>query len=300
MINYLRHLFFPHHTNNHRAKILHHKIISIFIIGLVALLFVLQPLQKQFPSVLGIASNITVDELLTLTNQKRIEAGVAPLQLSRSLSNAATEKAAYMFEHNFWAHIAPDGTTPWHFIKNSGYEYQYAGENLARGFTTSVDVVNAWMDSPTHRENLLSPNYTDIGFAVDSGSLTGTDTILVVQEFGSKYIAEGESNASDLISSAASVEDVTINTAQVAGDAKETRSLTGVASAVNNPLIDTKSATFSVSIMLLSLFIIIFLIDIVIIERKKLSRVVTHNLDHIIYLFIVLMAVIIISGGIIL
>ena len=86
-----------------------------------------------------------------------------------------------MFSKDYWAHNAPDGTTPWVFIKNTGYNYIYAGENLARGFNSASDVINAWMNSPEHRQNVLSPNYQNVGFAVATGTLSGEDTVLVVE-----------------------------------------------------------------------------------------------------------------------
>ena len=64
-----------------------------------------------------------------------------------------------MIAKNYWAHNAPDGASPWSFFKNVGYRYLYAGENLARDFGDSASVVNAWMNSPTHRDNLLSGRY---------------------------------------------------------------------------------------------------------------------------------------------
>ncbi len=93
-------------------------------------------------------------------------------------------KATDMFARNYWAHYGPDGTTPWSFITNSGYEYEYAGENLAKNFMFSDGVVQAWMESPTHRENILRNEYTEIGYAIQNGVLNGEETTLVVQMFG--------------------------------------------------------------------------------------------------------------------
>lgn len=319
MLKILRHLFLPHHTNNHRAKLLHHQSIVWIIVFLLGLTFVLPPLQRQYPSVLGITVNMSVGELLSLTNQKRQEAGLAPLNLSPELSNAASAKASYMIEKNFWAHIAPDGTTPWYFIRNSGYQYQYAGENLARGFNSAGEVVDAWMASPTHRENLLSPNYKDIGFAITSGTLTGVETVLVVQEFGSKYVAEQSSVASNQapvvtnvpvaaqIPVATQAPIVTIVPSPVASSATpqvatrlEAKPQTVVAAAVNKPLVDSKSASHNLSIFILGLFIVLFVVDAIVIEKKQIARMVTHNLDHIVFLAILLMAAIIIGKGVVL
>src|SRR5204863_2082531 len=119
----------------------------------------------------------------------RRQNGAGDLTISNELSRAASDKASDMFAKNYWAHNAPDGTTPWVFIKSSGYEYIYAGENLARGFTTSQSVVDAWMASPEHKENMLSKNYKNVGFAVATGNLNGEDTVLVVEMLGSTNYA---------------------------------------------------------------------------------------------------------------
>ncbi len=256
------------------------------------------PLQREYPSVLGASVNITTEDLVSLTNKKRVEAGLAPLILNEQLSKAAAEKAKYMLEKNYWAHIAPDGTTPWYFIKNSGYEYLYAGENLARGYNSASDVVDAWMASPTHKENILSPNYKDIGFAVVSGTLTGTETVLVVEEFGSKYSPNERDIASDEI--------ISDQEAAAADEPNEESTIpvesnkTAVAAAVNNPLVDSRQTTRNLSIILIGTFIVVFIVDLLIIERKQIARVVGHNLDHIIFLTMLLLAAIIIGGGVVL
>lgn len=135
-------------------------------------------------SVLGIAIDITVDQLCSLTNAQRSAHGVSPLSCSGLLGAAASLKAQDMFSKNYWAHFAPDGTSPWDFFKRVGYSYEIAGENLAKDFPNSQTAVDGWMASPTHKLNILRPDYTEVGFAVANGSLQGSDTTLVVQFFG--------------------------------------------------------------------------------------------------------------------
>src|SRR3989304_4267883 len=147
MISFLSHLFLPRESNNYRAKLLHHNILFLFIIFIFASSFLLEIIGVNFPSVLGIQTNITVDQLLVLTNEKRAELGLPPLTLSTQLSTAAMLKAQDMLEKDYWAHNSPDGKTPWVFIKETGYNYTYAGENLAKGFNSAEDGVNAWMAS---------------------------------------------------------------------------------------------------------------------------------------------------------
>lgn len=136
------------------------------------------------PGVLGYASNINMEDLLKYTNRRRASEGLNSLTVDTRLMEAAQRKASHMFINNYWAHIAPDGTDPWSFIIGADYDYIYAGENLAKNFSTSKDVVEAWYNSPSHRENLLSDKYSDVGFAAVNGVLDGYETTLVVQMFG--------------------------------------------------------------------------------------------------------------------
>ena len=173
MKEFLHHLFVPHESNNHRAKILHHTNLFFTIVFLVLSGFLVQSLRITFPSVLGISTNISSEELLLLTNKQREGSNVAPLALNGELSQAASKKAEDMFNYDYWAHNSPTGKTPWVFIRASGYNYVYAGENLARGFVSTEDVVKAWMASPDHKANMLSSNYNDVGFAVKTGKMNG-------------------------------------------------------------------------------------------------------------------------------
>lgn len=184
MLAKLRHLFTPHHTNNHKARTIHPHAFVFYILLIFLVQVSFKVVKDTFPEVLGYATDISTDALISLTNQKRAEAGLAPLNISPTLSAAAAGKAQDMFSKGYWAHIAPDGKTPWDFIKGAGYSYSHAGENLAKDFNDSGSVVNAWMDSPSHRENMLKNDYQEIGFAVVNGNLNGHETTLVVQMFG--------------------------------------------------------------------------------------------------------------------
>lgn len=315
MKRFLQHLFVPHESNNHRSRLLHHDSLLLIITFLFAGLIVVQGTHRQYPAVLGDATSISSEDLLKYTNIQRQANGLVPLRINRELTQAAKLKAHDMFAKDYWAHVAPDGTTPWVFIKDSGYEYLYAGENLARGFTTSAGVVDAWMNSPSHRENLLSPHYTDIGFAIESGSLTGTETVLVVQEFGSPYTSKDTTTDAGqfaLLPSPVPTVFVAPGTAQpttspspsekVYGNTQvnEPRSLAGVAAAQNKPLIDATSVKRNMSFFFLALFLVVLAIDAIIIERKKIVRIFSHNVDHILFLLFILLAGILIGRGVIL
>jgi len=177
-------LFLPHPHNNHRAKILWPQSMVILMGILLMGRSIVTLVSSLNPGVLGYASQINPDKVIELTNNERLNAGLTILKTNDQLNQAALAKAADMFENNYWAHVSPTGVEPWYFITKSGYEYQHAGENLARDFSNPSDVVRAWMASPTHKQNLLDPRYKDIGIAVMDGYINGVETTLVVQEFG--------------------------------------------------------------------------------------------------------------------
>jgi hypothetical protein len=190
MVHTFKHLFTPHHTNNHRPRVLHPSGLASLIVIFVVFNVILQGFKYSLASlptglILGYASSILPEQVVTGTNNERTKQELTPLATNQILTEAAAAKANHMFANNYWAHIAPDGTTPWVFIKNAGYTYSVAGENLARDFGDTDSMVKAWMDSPTHKENIMNPKYTEIGVAVVDGVLQGEETTLVVQMFGS-------------------------------------------------------------------------------------------------------------------
>jgi|SRR5579859_866569 len=187
LIDTLRHLFHPQRSNNHRPRVLHPEGFLVFAILAVGFWLSLAPAKvflEHTGNVLGFASNITASQVVTLTNSERAKQGLSQLTVNSLLNQAAQAKAAHMFAHQYWAHVAPDGTQPWQFFKDVNYRYAVAGENLARDFSNTNDMVAAWMASPTHRANIMNDRYKEIGVAVVDGKLLGTDTTLVVQLFG--------------------------------------------------------------------------------------------------------------------
>ena len=132
------------------------------------------------------ASDITIDTVIALVNKARTATNVAILKKNDLLQKAAERKAQDMIDHNYFAHISPQGKSPWDWINQSGYDYRYAGENLAINFTNAKDEQKAWMDSESHRKNILNSEYEDTGVAVKQGVIDGHETIVVVQMFGSQ------------------------------------------------------------------------------------------------------------------
>lgn len=149
-------------------------------------------IKIKAPGILGTIT-FSPDQIIQLTNQKRQENGLSTVTYNPLLAKAAAAKAANMFSENYWSHYAPSGKTPWTFITSAGYRYVFAGENLARDFEDPNSVVTAWMNSPSHRSNILDKNFKEIGVAVVSGTLTGHEGILVVQMFGTGVSTAGSS-----------------------------------------------------------------------------------------------------------
>jgi uncharacterized protein YkwD len=139
------------------------------------------PSQK----VLGINYSITGNQFVDKINTIRRQNGLAPLNLNYKLSQAAMQKANDMVANNYWAHFSPSGRSPWSFIANSNYKYYYAGENLAKGYTNLDAVFNAWMNSESHKRNILSNHFADTGFAMVDGKLGGENSTIIVEMFAS-------------------------------------------------------------------------------------------------------------------
>ena len=133
----------------------------------------------------SVASDITIGKVIELTNASRAGASENNLSLNEKLSRAAEAKANDMIAKNYFSHTSPGGATPWKWIDGEDYDYSYAGENLAMDFQSAEKMEDAWMKSPTHRANILNEKYKDIGVAVKSGKVNGSETILAVVMFGS-------------------------------------------------------------------------------------------------------------------
>ena len=239
-------------------------------------------IHRDFPSVLGYATDIRVDALLASTNAKRISLGLNPLKLNATLSQAAAAKATDMFANDYWAHNSPQGKTPWSFIVNSGYKYTIAGENLAKNFSTSGGVVDAWMASPTHKDNIVKPGYQDIGFAIVNGVLNGEETTLVVQMFGA-----GEA-------SIAEVPKVETVIPEVASAVVESNVFS---QSTFKPILNIPTVTRDITFMFIGLIVGVLVLDGIVVSRKKIVRVAGHNIAHILFFLTFFVALTMVQRG---
>lgn len=273
----IKHHFLPHKENKQRAKLLHHKFFYLYSSIFLFLILLIKVSVTVKPGVLGYASDITVSQLLEYTNQARLKEGKKPLMINEKLSQAAKDKATFMFDKNFWAHTAPDGTQPWDFILRFGYDYSYAGENLARNFYYSKEVVDAWMNSPSHRDNLLSESYDEVGFAVQNGVLDGYETTLVVQFFGRpKNLA--------LITSK-SEQDSYLKSLN------EKSATMGVATTQVTQVIDIPTLFRYISFTIVGFVIALLVLDIYYSKTRGIDKFTGHTSVHIIILVITLISV---------
>jgi uncharacterized protein YkwD len=289
----LDHLLKPQASNKYRSKLLHPQ--SLLVVSFVLLAFFsLFNALRFFPSfadkVLGFSSNVTVDGLLVGTNKERARLNLEPLTINEELNQAALAKAQDMFSDQYWAHVAPDGKQAWDFIKETNYVYRYAGENLARDFNNNDEVVEAWMASPTHRENIVNKDFTQMGLAVINGNLKGFNTTLVVQMFAvpSSVTMKGADGGEFHLPKAA--EPVYEENALVAGRETVNREL------VFSPLNLTR--TFFLVVVLLIVLTLGY--DWLISSNRKYERLVGQNFAHIALFVAVAFLIVLFKGGVVL
>jgi hypothetical protein len=144
-------------------------------------------ISPLIPGQISGSGALTVTGVVTLTNQERmiyLGAGHALVE-NKLLDLAAANKVKDMFSGQYFEHLSPGGRDATYFVGGAGYEYISIGENLAMGdYEDDADLLKAWMESPSHRENILKPGYKEIGVAVGYGTFQGRKTWLAVQEFG--------------------------------------------------------------------------------------------------------------------
>ena len=199
----------PHKANNYRPHLIRwYGIAAVLLVAVIAQ-FVYSYATTGSLSVLGRVSDITTVELLEDTNKERQLNGTTDLKLNDKLSQAAFMRAQDMFAKNYWSHTSPTGEQPWKWFADVEYNYSYAGENLAKNYPTAEATVAAWMDSPTHRENIVNKKYAEVGFAVVDGTLNGQNTTLVVALYGTP-VTVAALGASDEQASAFSASSVAV------------------------------------------------------------------------------------------
>jgi uncharacterized protein YkwD len=182
----LKKFFVPHEANKYRPQSLKKPVVGTLLIitvllevSAIAFLFV-----PNFASTLNNFAAVLPAVLIAKANETRQSAQLGELVENPILTHAATIKAQDMAARGYFAHVDPDGNQPWHYLGLAGYQYVSAGENLAVNFTDSTEVHRAWLNSPTHKANIVRPQFTEIGIGTARGMYKGKDVIFVVQFFG--------------------------------------------------------------------------------------------------------------------
>jgi hypothetical protein len=183
MAKLIKKIFIPCQENNYFPLFLKGKFLNLYLILILILKIFTIPLLFSISKTIFFA-DITKTALIEFLNSERKAKGLAPLSENPILDQAAYLKAKDILEKDYFSHWSPEGISPWYWFKVAGYNYQFAGENLAIGFLDSKEVNDAWMASPTHRQNILNPNYKEIGIAVLKGEFNGSEVYVVVQHFG--------------------------------------------------------------------------------------------------------------------
>jgi hypothetical protein len=187
MIPWLKKHFIPHSHNDHRPHFLrteNARAILLLVIALELLVFIVPTLTliSRVQRHTNLAS-VMPGVLAVLTNDERKLNNLPELTVSPLLTKAAELKAQDMAEKGYFAHTSPEGKTPWYWLNQVGYVYDYAGENLAINFSDSKDVTDAWMNSPTHRANIVKNAYREVGTGIATGMYQGRETVFVAQVY---------------------------------------------------------------------------------------------------------------------
>ncbi|MGI5826554.1 MAG: CAP domain-containing protein [Patescibacteria group bacterium] len=297
-MSFLQDLLVPHHGNNHKGHLIKSCSLVLLSLVFVGLQFFLNFFLITKPAVLGYSSNISPEKIIELTNAERQKQGLPLLRENALLSEAARQKAADMFAFNYWAHVSPSGRTPWTFFTDVGYKYQYAGENLARDFRDPDSVVRAWMNSPSHKENIVNGKYQEIGIAVVDGSLQGVETTLVVQLFGTPYgAAVNESQAGQPVPAGKKV--VAETPKSTVGDSKEV--LAKEESEINAaPAVSPLDITKAIAIFVVGILLGAFVMDVILVSHNHTPRLSSRSMAQMLFLIFVLIASLMLKEGAIL
>lgn len=194
-----------HQKRTHHFLRVYSPYLPLAMILITMLVFSVMWQPRTHKNVLAYATSMSSSGLLSSTNQQRTSNNRSSLKFNSKLTSAAQAKANDMVKEDYWSHNSPDGKTPWSFINSTGYKYKAAGENLAYGFATSADTVAGWMNSASHKANLLSRNYTEVGFGIANAKNFQDDgeQTVVVAMYGQPQVLGATANSNPVGSSTA-------------------------------------------------------------------------------------------------
>jgi hypothetical protein len=156
-------------------------------IALAIFMIIIWSLRILGPTITTFAqSSIDPADLMNRVNLERTQRFIPSLTHDSRLTSAAVAKSNDMIARSYFAHINPDGNYIWPTIETAGYTpYLALGENLAMDFSSASAVVQAWMDSPTHRSNIVNTIFQDQGMGSVFGLFSpGHNSVLITNTFG--------------------------------------------------------------------------------------------------------------------
>ncbi len=183
LLSVFKKYFIPQKENHYKPHFLREgSVVAISFIAIVA--FFVVAFQQAIITRTNLLAEIFPKVLVDLANTDRVKNNLHTLTINPLLVEAAKQKANDMATKSYFAHTSPEGVTPWHWFQMVGYDFTYAGENLAVDFSDSIDVDQAWMESAGHRANILNKQFSEIGIGTAQGTFEGRVTTFVVQMFG--------------------------------------------------------------------------------------------------------------------
>lgn len=184
----LKDFFIPHSGNGYKPKSLHPKRVIFHISVAMALKALVLLFISYYPVSAWMTPDIIAGEarkIISLTNNLRAELSLPAVKENSKLNQAAYKKVQDMFINQYFAHRSPTGVDLEDWLRAAGYtNYATVGENLAMGYSNASEVMAAWRKSPTHYNNLVDPNFNEIGVSMASDIYLDKDTVFIAQYFG--------------------------------------------------------------------------------------------------------------------
>jgi uncharacterized protein YkwD len=193
MRNTLKKYFIPHRENNFHPHILHTKRAIFYSLVFLLAKVILVAFVVFLPTEVFVLPDVLAEEqrqIITLTNEARIDLGLPALAVVKKLNNSAQYKAEDMSAKEYFAHTKNNKTVAT-WLESAGYKYETAGENLAVGYSTAQDIVDAWKNSPTHYANLIDTDFKDFGVGMAGGVYEGQPTVFIAQHLASPLFVVG-------------------------------------------------------------------------------------------------------------
>jgi len=188
----LKDLFIPHQGNDFKPQALQPKRLIFYAAGAALIKIILIGAVIILPIEAWLTPDILIEQswkIIQLTNVIRSNLHLGLLTENAQLDQAAFNKAEDMLLNQYFAHSGPDNKSLSDWLEAVKYSYALAGENLAMGFSGPEEVLNGWTRSQTHYQNIVDPDFTQIGVGVAAGLFNNIDTTLVAQYFAAPAVA---------------------------------------------------------------------------------------------------------------